>query len=131
MKRAVVRGVTWVGSSRDEVRAFPQDARRAVGLALYQAQVGGKHPLVRPLKGFAGAGVLEVIQECAGGAFRCVYAVRFAEAVYVLHAFHKKSNRGIATPKHDLDMVRSRLTEAEQIHAGVCRPDGGANDGQK
>ena len=77
----------WVGSSRDDVRAMPAAVREVFGFALFQAQRGGKHVHAKPLQGFGGAGVLEVVEQAAGDAYRCVYTVRLADAVYVLHAF--------------------------------------------
>jgi phage-related protein len=112
-----MRELIWVGSSLDDLSAFPDDVKRAMGYALYLAQAGGKHPDAKPLKGFAGAGVLEVVEDFAGNTYRTVYTVRLAEAVYVLHAFQKKAKRGIATPKQEIDLVRARLRQAQQIHA--------------
>jgi phage-related protein len=85
-----------------------------MGYALYLAQIGGKHNRSKPLKGFGGAGVLEVVEEYEGDAHRAVYTVRFAEAVYVLHVFQKKSRRGIETPQREIDLIRSRLKWAEE-----------------
>lgn len=104
----------WVGSSRKDLRGFPQEVKLVMGFALHVAQLGGKHPDSKPLRGFQGAGVLEVIEEHEGNAYRAVYTVRFQEAVYVLHAFQKKSKKGIATPKSDIHLVRERLRRAEQ-----------------
>ncbi len=98
------------------LREFPQAVREEVGYALYRAQLGEKHPNAKPLKGL-GPGVLEVISECRGDTFRAVYTVKLAGKVYVLHAFQKKSRRGIATPKSDLDLVRQRLKRAIELHA--------------
>src|SRR5438093_4474923 len=112
-----MRELVWVGSSLDDLRAFPDDVKRAMGYALYLAQAGGKHPNAKPLKGFAGAGVLEVGEDFAGNTYRAVYTVRLAEAVYVLHAFQKKAKRGIATPKQEIDLIRARLRQAQEIHA--------------
>ena len=91
--------VRWVGSSKDDLSAFPQEVRRRVGGALWDAQLGLKAPFAKPLRGFGGGGVLEVVDDYDGNTYRAVYTVRFAGAVYVLHAFQKKSKRGIATPK--------------------------------
>lgn len=102
----------WVGSSLDDLTCFPDDVKRVVGFALHFAQAGGRHPDVKPLKGFSGAGVLEVVEEYAGDAFRGVYTVRFAGAVYVLHAFQKKSKRGNETPKKEIELIRDRLKRA-------------------
>ncbi|HCK84160.1 MAG TPA: addiction module toxin RelE [Hyphomonadaceae bacterium] len=95
--------VEWIGSSLKDLRGFPQDVRDTFGFALYLAQSGSKHAAAKPLKGFAGAGVLEVVEDFDGDAFRAVYTVRFASAVYILHAFQKKSKAGIKTPKADID----------------------------
>jgi phage-related protein len=106
--------VRWVGSSREDVSAFPADVRRRVGGALWEAQVGRKAPYAKPLKGFGDAGVLEIVDDFDGNAFRPVYTVRFAKAVYVLHAFQKKSKRGIATPKTELELIERRLKRARE-----------------
>ena len=87
--------------------------QNAVGFALYLAQIGGKHDHAKPLKGFGGAGVLEVVEDHAGDTYRAVYTVKFEHAVYVLHAFQKKSKTGIKTPQEDIDLIRRRLTAAE------------------
>lgn len=76
-------------------------------------KVGGKHESAKPLKGFKGAGVLEVVENYDGDTYRAVYTVRFAEVIYVLHCFQKKSKSGIATPKQDLDLIQARLKTAE------------------
>jgi phage-related protein len=105
--------VRWVGSSREDLRAFPEEVRRRVGGALWDAQLGLKAPYVKPLRGFGGASVLEIADDFDGDTYRPVYTVRFAGVVYVLHAFQKKSRRGIATPKADLDLIEQRLTRAQ------------------
>lgn len=99
----------WVGSARNDLRAFPTKVRRNIGYALYFAQWGDKHPSAKPLKGFGGAGVLEIFEDHDGNAYRAVYTVRIARAVYVVHAFQKKSKSGIATPKSVIDLIRLRL----------------------
>lgn len=85
-----------------------------MGYALYQAQVGGKSPSARPLAGYGGASVLEIIEDFKTNAYRAVYTVKFSESVYVLHAFQKKSKKGIATPKAEVDLIKKRLGLAEQ-----------------
>lgn len=106
--------VRWIGSSREDLIGFPEEVRRRVGGALWDAQLGGKAPFAKPLKGFGGAGVLEVVDDHDGDTYRAVYTVRFAGVVYVLHAFQKKSKRGIATPKPELDMIERRLKRAKE-----------------
>lgn len=88
-----------------------------MGYALYLAQIGGKHSDAKPLKGFGGASVLEIVEDLAGNAYRAVYTVKFTGVVYVLHAFQKKSRAGIKTSKTDLEQIRARLKLAGQIHA--------------
>ncbi len=111
-----LRPLVWVGRSLEELREFPATVRRNIGYALQFAQAGTRHPSAKPLKGFGGGGVLEVVQEYAGGAYHAVYTVRFEEAVYVLHAFQKKSRAGVKTPKKEIDLVRDRLRRAEEEH---------------
>jgi len=98
------------------VRKFPKAVREEIGFAVYEAQTGGKHETAKPLKGF-GPGVLEVVSDHRGGTFRAVYTVRLAGKIYVLHTFQKKSKRGIATPKSELDLVKQRLKRAIELHA--------------
>ena len=105
-----------MGSSRRDLRAFPRAVRRDIGRALYAAQQGETDPSAKALRGFGEGSVLEVVAQHHGDTWRAVYTVRCAEAVYVLHAFQKKSKRGIATPKKDMDLVHQRLSEAERLH---------------
>src|SRR5438067_13300173 len=90
--------VFWVASSKKDLRRFPKRVRQTVGQALFDAQTGGRHPDAKPLRGFRGAGVLEVFEDHDGSTYRVIYTVKFAGAVYVLHAFQKKSKRGAKTP---------------------------------
>jgi phage-related protein len=108
--------VLWVGSSKKDLMAMPDEVKSAFGFALYLAQQGKKHQNAKPLKGFSGAGVMEVIEDNLGDTFRAVYTVKIAENIYVLHCFQKKSKRGIETPKQDIDLIRDRLKMA-QDHA--------------
>ena len=94
---------------------MPTDVRRFFGYALSLAQAGDQHDAAKVLKGFGSAGVLEVVEDDAGGTYRAVYTVRFEEAVFVLHCFQKKSKRGIATPKEDMNIIRARLKVAEAL----------------
>lgn len=109
--------VRWVGTSLRDVRAFPAPVRREIGHALYAAQHGEKDPAAKPLRGFAGASVLEIVANHEGGTWRTVYTVQLADAIYVLHAFQKKSKRGIATPKTELAMIQRRLEEVRRLQA--------------
>jgi phage-related protein len=105
----------WVGSSKDDLLKFSEAVQDEVGSALSVAQFGGKHPKAKPWKG-EGPGVLEVIEDYRSDTFRTVYTVRFQGAVYVLHAFQKKSPRGIKTAQTDVELVGSRLRLARQDH---------------
>ncbi len=105
----------WIASSYKDLMALPADVRRFFGYALSLAQAGDQHDAAKVLKGFGSAGVLEVVEDDAGGTYRAVYTVRFEEAVFVLHCFQKKSKRGIATPKEDMNIIRARLKVAEAL----------------
>ena len=118
----MAKPVEWVDSSRADLKRFPDPVRGRMGFAIYQAQTGLQHRDAKPLKGF-GSGVLEVVSRYDGDTFRAVYTVRFEAAVYVLHAFQKKAKRGVATPKHELDLVRRRLRVAEQHYRDTHRGD--------
>mgnify|MGYP003385368128 FL=1 len=109
-----LKPIRWVGSSREDLLALPADVRRDIGYALYLAQNGDKAENAKPLKGF-GSGVLEVVENYDGDTYRAVYTGRFAAAVYVLHAFQKKSKKGIATPPRDLALIETRLKAAQRM----------------
>jgi len=113
------RELIWIGSSRKDMRAIPPTVRRAFGVSLYAVQVGETPPAAKPLKGFGGSGVLELIEDHRGDTYRAVYTVRFVDRVYVLHVFQKKSKRGIATPRADIELIRARLRQAETIDGGM------------
>jgi phage-related protein len=106
--------VEWIGSSRDDLREFPQDVRRVMGQAIDDAEHGDEHPAAKALKGFGGRSVLEIVDDFDGDTYRAVYTVKFAGVIYVLHAFQKKSKKGIATPRRDIDLVKARLKRAEE-----------------
>lgn len=112
-----LKPLVWVATSREDLREFPDEVRRSMGYALYLAQVGKKHADAKPLKGFGGAGVLEVVEDFDGNAYRAVYTVKLAGVVYALHAFQKKSRRGVKTPPADIEKVKARLRLAAEIHA--------------
>lgn len=103
----------WVGSSKKDLMKLPPGVRKFFGHALDFAQRGDQHDAAKPLKGFGSAGVLELVEDDAGGTYRAVYTVKFAEAVFVLHCFQKKSKSGIATPNADMNIIRDRLKTAE------------------
>ena len=104
----------FVGSSRKDLQAFPAAVRREIGQALFEAQLGDYPRGARPLKGFSG--VLEIRDNFDGDAYRAVYTVRFEGALYVLHAFQKKSTSGIATPQRHIELIRQRLKDAKTIY---------------
>jgi phage-related protein len=110
--------VRWVGASRKELKSFPKSVQREIGQALYAAQRGEEYPSVKALKGFGGRSVLEIVAFGEAATFRAVYTLRFADAVYVLHAFQKKSKKGITTPKQEIDLIRQRLAAAERDYRG-------------
>lgn len=112
MSDAVERPLLWVGSTKKDLLELPTPVRRFFGHALDFAQRGEQHGAAKVLKGFGGAGVLEVVEDDADGTYRAVYTVRFREAVFVLHVFQKKSKRGIATPQADMAVIRQRLKVA-------------------
>jgi len=102
----------WRGSSKVDFMEFPRTAQREMGYALFLAQIGERHPtMAKTLKGFGGGNVIEVKESYAGDAYRAVYTVRYADAVYVLHAFQKKSKKGKVTPKRDIDLITKRLRD--------------------
>ena len=109
------RPLIWIGGSKKDLKALPADVRKFFGHALDFAQRGDQHDAAKVMKGFGGAGVLEVVEDDVGGTYRAVYTVKFEEAVFVLHCFQKKSKSGIATPKEDLDIIRARLKVAQTL----------------
>jgi phage-related protein len=110
-----LKPVIWIGSSRKDLRAFPEPVQDHMGYALYIAQRGGKHRDTKTLTGFGGGGVVEVVTDFRGDTFRAVYTLRYAGAVYILHAFQKKSMTGRETTLRDIELIKRRLRLAEQI----------------
>jgi phage-related protein len=110
------KALSWIASSRRDMRALPKEVRRTFGVALFAVQLGETPPIAKPLRGFGGAGVLELIEDDSGGTYRAVYTVRYATAIYVLHVFQKKSKRGRETPQRDIDLIKERLKRAEELH---------------
>lgn len=111
-----LKPVIWIGSSRRDLKSFPQQVRSDIGQALYTAQMGDTDPAAKPLKGFGGAKVMEIVDRFDTNTYRAVYTVQFTDAIYVLHAFQKKSKSGIATPQKEIDLIRRRLIEAQRLN---------------
>ena len=110
-----LRPLVWIASSKKDYGGFPSKVQDEFGFQLFLAQIGQHPPSAKPLKGFT-SGTIELIEDFDGDAYRAVYSVRFATAVYVLHAFKKKSRRGIKTPQSDIDLIKRRLRDAEALH---------------
>lgn len=121
MSTPLIKPLVWVGSSLKDLRAFPEEVKDEFGHALFEAQSGLKPLAAKPLMGFGGAGVLEIISDFQTDTYRPVYTVKLEGVVYVLHAFQKKSKRGTATPQADVEPVRSRLKQAEELHKAQQR----------
>jgi phage-related protein len=111
-----MKPLEWVCSAKDDLLDLPEEVKDIVGQGLYLAQMGDKHDDAKPLKGFKGAGVLEIVDNFDGNTYRAVYTVKFESAVYVLHVFQKKSKSGIATPQQDIDLIERRLKVAQEHH---------------
>jgi phage-related protein len=105
----------WIASSYKDLMELPNEIKRGFGYALSLAQSGLRHPSTKILRGFGGSGVIEVIETDEGGTYRAIYTVKFEQVVFVLHCFQKKSKKGIATPKEDMDLVNARLKMAAKI----------------
>ncbi|PCI34394.1 MAG: addiction module toxin RelE [Alphaproteobacteria bacterium] len=110
----------WIRSSYKDFIAFPEDVQDVMGFSLDMVQCGKKPLNAKPLKGF-GSGVLELMDDHRGKTYRAVYTVRFEDVVYVLHAFQKKSKKGIATPKQDIDLIKQRLKNAQELYSAIVK----------
>ena len=113
METTTFKSVTWMGSSLEDLKTFPRDVQRDVGFALYRAQIGKQHHNVKPLKGLSG--VMEIVSPYAKDTYRTVYTVKLGKRIYVLHAFQKKSKKGIKTPKHEIEIIKQRLRWAKEL----------------
>ena len=111
-----IRPLLWIASSKRDYREFPSPVQDQFGFELFLAQTGQHPPSAKPLRGL-GSGTVELVEDFDGDTYRAVYTVRFGDAIYVLHAFKKKSKRGIKTPQSDMDLIKRRLRDAEQDHA--------------
>ena len=106
----------FIGPTKKVISGFPDEVKLGIGFALFEAQAGREADNVKALKGFGGRGVLEVMENHDGNTYRAVYTLRFSTAVYVLHAFQKKSKSGIATPKHEMELIEKRMKDAEALY---------------
>ena len=113
LNERLIKPCWFIGPSRRELKALPEEVRARIGHALHLAQCGEEASSAKALRGFGGRGVVEIVEDFEGNAYRAVYTVRFAGVIYVLHAFQKKSKKGIATPRATLDLIKSRLRDAE------------------
>jgi phage-related protein len=111
MKRLI-----WIGSSREDLKEFPDEIQDEMGHALYLAQMGDRHNHAKTLSGLGSAKIIEIRETDRSGTYRVVYTVEMAKFIFVLHAFQKKSKSGIATPKQDIDLIKRRLKDAESLH---------------
>lgn len=116
MAEPALKPVVWIGSSRRDIQDFPEPVQKKVGDALRQAQYGLKPHSAKPLSGFGGASILEIKADHDTDTYRAVYTVRFAQTLYVLHAFQKKSARSIQTSSQDMELIRTRLRTAQAAH---------------
>lgn len=114
-----MKKIIWIGSSYEDLKGFPSPVCNAVGYALFFAQTGKKHPHTKVLSGMGNASVVEIRENDVSGTYRLIYTVEIEEHIFVLHAFQKKSKSGIATPKKELEMVKSRLKEAKALYKGL------------
>ena len=121
MEIELTKPITWVGTSKKDLQKFPEDVKQIMGYAIYLAQKGDKHQDAKPLKGFGGTKTLEVVESYKGDTYRAVYSIKFEGIVYVIHCFQKKSKKGIATPKPDIDLIRQRLKDAEYLYENSKR----------
>jgi phage-related protein len=126
MSLPFIKPLVWVGSSLKNLREFPGEVKDEMGFALYEAQCGLKPLAAKPLKSFGGASVLEIVSDYQTDTYRAVYTVRLNERVYVLHAFQKKSKKGSATVKADIELIRRRLKQAEGLHKAWQQEQGGS-----
>ena len=118
MQDRKTKPLLWVASSKRDLKQFPDDVQDHIGFALYQAQIGLRHRDAKLISGF-GPGVIKVVSDFDTNTYRAVYVARFAQAMYVLHAFQKKSTKGIATPKFDIDLIGRRLKAATEHYETV------------
>ena len=110
-----LKPVYWVNDSRRTIREFPDEVQKEIGVALFWAQKGDKHPDAKALRGFGDAQVVEVVENHDGDTYRAVYTTRISKVIYVLHCFQKKSKKGDKTPAHDIELIKRRLSKVEEL----------------
>lgn len=108
----MLKPLKFVGSSRKDLSSFPEAVKQDVGHGLFLAQEGGRAPTVKTLRGFGGGSVVEIVEDHDGDTYRCVYTTKVSEVIVVLHAFQKKSKKGSETPRHDIELIHTRLRSA-------------------
>lgn len=124
MDDKVIKPVAWIGSSYRDFRSFPDPVQDTMGYALYWAQMGDLHDSAKPLKGFSGTSVVEIVEDHSTDTYRAIYIVRFSGVVYVLHALQKKAKKGRKTPDQEIDLVRRRLRVAEEDYRRLTKGEG-------
>jgi phage-related protein len=117
----ILKEIIWLGRTKKDLKLMPEDIIDSVGFSLYLAQIGERADNTKVLKGYTGAGVLEIIESDISGTYRAVYTVKFGSEIYVLHCFQKKSKSGIATPKEDMSIINKRLKEAEELAKVIAK----------
>jgi phage-related protein len=122
----IIKPVSWLGNTKQDLSGLAEDVKDEVGQALFEAQKGGRHSSVKPLRGYGDASVLEVVSDYSGDTFRVVYTVRWPEQIYVLHVFQKKSKSGSKTPKSDLNLIDARLKRLTELYAEQAKLSKGA-----
>ena len=108
-----LKTVIWIGASKKELLEFPEEVIDEVGYILYRVQNNQNHPNVKSLKGFNG--VFEIVSDYQTDTYRTVYAIKLSNAIFILHAFQKKSKSGIKTPKQNVNLIKERLKKAQEI----------------
>lgn len=116
--------LVWVASSKKDLQDFPDEVKRTMGFGLHEAQISKKPDNAKPLKGFGGADIIEIIDEDVSGTYRTVYTVKFGDAIFVLHAFQKKSKQGIKTPERDIKLIENRLKQAQVLYKELFSKSG-------
>ena len=114
LKTPIMRPVVWMGNSRKKIQSFPIGAQKLIGDELQFIQFGGMPKDAKPFKG-VGGGVIEIAVRYDKDAYRTVAAVQLGKKIYILHAFQKKSRKAIATPQHDVDLIKKRYAEAKEL----------------